>query len=174
MVVTLAIGLILMGFALPVVVGAIQNYRLNSIAQQTASLIDLARYTAIRRNMLISLQTVQQNGNTILYVDLNGNTTLAGNDPMVVIPNDMQIADGQALTPSPTSMGLGPTTDFGGTITFDYRGVVVFSGPVAANPYFLALGYVSQAQYGTRAVTVTPMGQTKMWTAPSGGTWSSM
>ena len=47
MVMTLAIGLILVSVALPILVGAIQSYRLNSIAQQTADLIELTRYTAI-------------------------------------------------------------------------------------------------------------------------------
>ena len=72
-------------------------------------------------------------------------------------------------------MGFGPTTSFTTSITFDYRGVVYPApGNPASQAYFLAIGYVSQVQYGTRAVTVTPMGQTKLWAAPDGGTWSGM
>ena len=179
---TLAIGLILVGVALPIVVGAIQNYRLNGIAQQTASLIDLARYTAIRRNMVISLQkassTDLQNVNlsgTVLYVDVNGNGQLDANEPMLLIPSDMQISNGQTGTPDSTSMGFsGGTVDFTSKIAFDYRGVVNYPQGVALQPYFLALAYTNQLQYGARAVTLTPMGQTKMWTAPNGGTWSGM
>ena len=180
---TLAIGLILVGVALPIVVGAIQNYRLNGIAQQTASLIDLARYTAIRRNMVISLQkassTDLQNVNlsgTVLYVDVNGNGQLDANEPMLLIPSDMQISNGQTGTPDSTSMGFtGGTVDFTSSIAFDYRGVVVgFANGTSPAPYFLALAYTSQLQYGARAVTLTPMGQTKMWTAPNGGTWLGM
>jgi Tfp pilus assembly protein FimT len=174
MVVTLAIGLVLMSIALPVMVGAIQNYRLNSIAQQTANLIDLTRYTAIRRNTTVSLLSVVQNGNTIFFIDLDGNGTLGVGEPMVMLPNDMQIANGQPLTPDPTSMRLNNTQDFAGTITFDYRGTVNYPIGGATGAYFLALGYTNQAQYGCRAVTVIPMGQTKTWKAPAGGTWMGM
>jgi type IV fimbrial biogenesis protein FimT len=175
MMVTLAVGLVMASVALPFVVGAVQRYRLNGIAQQTASLIDLTRYTAIRRNKLISLQKTTQNGNTVLYVDVNGNAKLDASDPMIMLPSDMQIANSDSLTPPSTSMGLGATTSFSTKITFDYRGIVYPNpGDPVEQAYFLALGYVSQAQYGTRAVTVTPMGQTKIWTAPDGGTWSGM
>lgn len=169
---TLAIGLVLASIALPFVVGAIQNYRLDSITQQTASLIDLARYSAIRRNMVVTLQAVIQNGNTVLYVDVNNNG-LDATDPRVVLPSDMQIANNDPLTPPATSMGLGNTISFAGSIQFDYRGLVNYAGP-PVSPYFLALGYTNQTQYGTRAVTVAPMGQTKLWKAPPGGTWTGM
>lgn len=174
-VMTLAIGLILASVAMPLVVSAVQSYRLNSVTQQTANLIDLARYSAIRRNAVVSLLSTAQNGNTVLYVDLNGNGTLDANEPLVMLPNDMQIANGQPLTPDSSSMHIsGGTQDFAGKISFDYRGTVNFSNGGAVTPYFLAIGYTNQAQYGTRAVTVSAMGQTKMWTAPSSGTWTGM
>ena len=175
MMVTLAVGLVMASVALPFIVGAVQRYRLNSLAQQTANLIDLTRYSAIRLNKVISLQKTTQNGNTILYVDMKGNAVLDANDPMVVFPSDMQIANGASLTPPSTSMGMGTTADFTSSIGFDFRGVVNNppGGPVG-QAYFLAIGYISQAQYGTRAVTVTPMGQTKTWIAPASGTWTGM
>jgi prepilin-type N-terminal cleavage/methylation domain-containing protein len=174
MMMTLAVGLILVSIALPTMIGAVQGYRLNSSAQQVANLVELTRYTAIRRNSLMSLRTAVQNGNRIFYLDLNGNNVLDAGDPLVVLPTDMQLANGQPLTPGPASTKLGPTQDFVTQITFDYRGTVNFlpGGPVAA--YFLALGYVNQAQYGCRAITVTPMGQTKVWKAPASGTWTGM
>jgi prepilin-type N-terminal cleavage/methylation domain-containing protein len=174
MMMTLAIGLVLASVALPMIVGAVQNYRLNSVAQQTANLIDMTRYTAVRRNTVVSFRTTTQGPNTVFYVDLKGNSVLDAMDPLVVIPTDMQIANGQPLTPAANSTGLSQTQDFSTQITFDYRGTVYFQGGGAMSAYFLALGYTNQAQYGTRAVTVTPMGQTKTWTAPAGGTWSGM
>lgn len=174
MMMTLAIGLVLASIALPTMIRAIQSYRLNSVAQQVANLIELTRYTAIRRNSVMFLQMTVKNGNTIFYVDLNGNTTLDPNEPMVMLPSDMQLANNKPLTPDGTSTGLAPTQDFTARMAFDYRGTVNFSGggPIAA--YFLALGYVNQAQYGCRAITVTPMGQSKVWKAPAGGTWTGM
>lgn len=174
MVMTLAIGLILVSVALPMLVGAVQGYRLNSMAQQTADLIDLTRYTAIRRNAVVSLHKTVQNGSTVLYIDMNGNGTLDAGEPLIVLPNDMQIANGQALTPGPASTGLTNAQDFTDTIQFDYRGTLNYPVGVAPVPYFLALGYTTQTQYGCRAVTATAMGQTKIWKAPAGGSWSLM
>jgi prepilin-type N-terminal cleavage/methylation domain-containing protein len=174
MVVTLAVGLILVSMALPVMIGAIQGYRLNSIAQQTANLIELTRYTAIRRNTTVSLHKTVQNGNAVFFVDLNGDGALGAGEPMIMLPNDMQIANGQSLTPAAASTGLNNAQDFVDTITFDYRGTVSFPIGGAIAPYFLALGYTNQTQYGCRAVTVIPMGQTKLWKAPAGGTWTGM
>ncbi len=173
MVVTLAVGLILVSMALPVMIGAIQSYRLNSAAQQAATLIELTRYAAIRRNTIVSLHKTVQNGNTIFFIDLNGNGTLDAGEPMVMLPNDMQIANGQSLTPDPASTGLN-TQDFTDTVTFDYRGTVNYPVGGATGAYFLALGYTNQTQYGCRAITVVPMGQTKLWKAPIGGSWTAM
>lgn len=173
-VMTLAIGLILVSVAMPRLIGAIQAYRLNSIAQQTGNLIDLTRYGAIRNNTVMSLQKTVQGGNTILYIDLKGHGNLEAGDPLVMLPSDMQIANGQPLTPGPASTGLGATQDFTTQMTFDYRGTLNYNAGIQPAAYFLALGYTTQAQYGCRAITVTPMGQTKTWKAPAGGTWTGM
>jgi prepilin-type N-terminal cleavage/methylation domain-containing protein len=174
MMMTLAIGLILASIALPAVVNAIQSYRLNSVAQQVANLVELTRYTAIRRNSVMTLQMAPVKGNTVFFIDLNVNGQPDANEPMVVLPGDMQLANKQPLTPNASSTGLATTQDFTTQLTFDYRGTVNYpvGGPVAA--YFLALGYTNQAQYGCRAITVTPMGQAKIWKAPASGTWSGM
>jgi type II secretory pathway pseudopilin PulG len=174
MVMTLAVGLILVSVALPVLVGAIQNYRLNSMVQQTANFVQLTRYTAIRRNTIVSMRQTAQNGNTVFYIDLNGNGALDAGEPMLMLPTDMQIANGQSLTPDSASIGTPGLQDFAGTITFDYRGTVNYPGGGPTGPYFLALGYTNQTQYGCRAVTVIPMGQTKLWKAPAGGPWTWM
>ena len=174
MMVTLAVGLVMASIALPFVVSTIQRYRLNSVAQQTANLIDLTRYTAIRLNKIVTLKSAVQNGSTVLFADVNNNG-LDSTDPMIVLPSDMQLANSDPLTPVTTSMGMGTTISFTNSMSFDYRGVVT-NFPPGTNPgaYFLSIEYTAQAQYGTRAVTVTPMGQTKTWIAPPNGTWSRM
>jgi len=170
---TLAVGLILVSVALPVLVGAIQNYRLNSMVQQTANFVQLTRYTAIRRNTIVSMRQTVQSGNTVLFIDLKGDTALDVGDPMLMLPSDMQIANGQCPKPDPSTPGLDPVfaaaQDFAGSITFDYRGTVNYPPGGATGAYFLALAYTNQTQPGCRAVTVMPMGQTKLWTAPAGG-----
>jgi type IV fimbrial biogenesis protein FimT len=174
MMVTLTVGLILVAVALPTLIGAIQSYRLNSTTQQIANLIELTRYTAIRRNSVMTMQMAPSNGSTVFFVDLNGNGAPDAIEPMVILPVDMQLANNQPLTPGPASTGLAPTQNFTAQISFDYRGTVNYSGggPIAA--YFLALGFTNQAQYGCRAITVTPMGQTKAWKTAASGTWAGM
>jgi prepilin-type N-terminal cleavage/methylation domain-containing protein len=174
MMMTLAIGLILVSVALPTMIGAIQGYRLNSVSQQVANLAELTRYTAIRRNSVVSLKQVVQNSNTILFVDLDGDGKLGATEPMVMLPSDMQLANGQCPKPDPKTPGLASTVDFAGQITFDYRGTLNFPAGGQLVTYFLALGYTNQAQYGCRAITVTPMGQTKLWKAPDHSTWIGM
>lgn len=171
---TLAVGLILVSVALPVLVGAVQSYRLNSIVQQAANFVELTRYTAIRRNAVVSMRQTTQNGNTVFFIDLKGDGTLDAGDPMLMLPSDMQLANGQSLTPDKSSIGMPGLQDFAGTITFDYRGTVNYPSGGAIGPYFLALGYTTQTQYGCRAVTVIPMGQTKLWKAPQSGPWTWM
>jgi len=174
MMVTLAVGLILVSVALPTMIGAIQSYRLNSTAQQIANLIELTRYTAIRRNAVMSMQLAPpNNGSTILYVDLNGNGLLDPTEPMVILPSDMQLAN-NPLAPGPTSTGLAPTQNFTSQINFDYRGTVNFPPGTPTAAYFLTVAFTNQAQYGSRAITVTPMGQTKAWKTVGSSAWTGM
>ena len=174
MMVTLAVGLILVSVALPTMIGAIQSYRLNSTSQQIANLIELTRYTAIRRNAVMSMQMAVNNGSTIFYVDLNGNGSLDPTEPMIILPSDMQVATTQPLTPGPASTGLANTQNFTTQINFDYRGTVNFPVGSSTAAYFLAIGFTNQAQYGCRAVTVTPMGQTKAWKTAGSSAWIGM
>ncbi len=175
MMMTLAIGLILLSVAMPMMIGAIQSYRLNSAAQQVANLIDLTRYTAIRNNKVTSLQSTVQNGTNILYIDLNGDGQMQANEPRVMLPSDIVFANGDSLIPARASTGLANMQDFSNQIAFDSRGVLNFAGGgIAPVPYFLALGFSTRVDSGYRAITVTPMGQTKMWRGPANGTWSAI
>src|SRR5258708_10690906 len=85
MVMTLAVGLILASVALPTMISAIQSYRLNSVSQQVASLIELTRYTAIRRNSVIRARTTPDA--TVFFIDANRNGTLGQAAPMLLLPS---------------------------------------------------------------------------------------
>jgi prepilin-type N-terminal cleavage/methylation domain-containing protein len=174
MMMTLAIALILLSVAMPMMVGAIQGYRLNSAAQQVANFVDLARYTAIRNNKLVIVQADIKPTGVTLYMDFDGNATLGDNEPRIILPGDIVIANGDALLPDLKGLGLRTNIqDLTNQIKFDSRGVLNFSGGVAPTSYFLALGFSTQVASGYRAVTVTPMGQTKMWKGPASGAWSA-
>jgi prepilin-type N-terminal cleavage/methylation domain-containing protein len=175
MMMTLAIGLILLSVAMPTMIGAIQGYRLNSAAQQISNFIDMTRYTAIRNNRVTSLQSTVQNGATVLYIDVDGDGRLEANEPRMLLPTDMVFANGDSLLPDRAGLHLGTPQDFVNTITFDSRGVLNFGpGGIAPATYLLALGFANRADSGYRAVTVSPMGQTKLWNGPASGTWSAM
>ena len=50
---------------------------------------------------------------------------------------------------------------------------VNFQGGGAVATYIVAIDYINQKQYGTRAVSVTQLGQTKLWSAPD-HVWTRM
>ena len=174
MMMTLAIALILLSVALPMMVGAIQGYRLNAAAQQVSNFVDLARYTAIRNNKTVIVQSGVIAGRVTLYMDFNGNSQLDPNEPRIILPGDIAIANGDSLLPARGTLGLRTAIqDFTTQLTFDSRGVLNFGGGIAPSSYFLALGFSNQVSSGYRAVTVTPMGQTKMWKGPASGAWAA-
>jgi Tfp pilus assembly protein FimT len=174
MMMTLAIALILLSVAMPMMVGAIQGYRLNSAAQQVSNFVDLARYTAIRNNKTVIVQSGVIAGRVTLYMDFDGDSQMDPNEPRIILPSDIVIANTDSLLPDRAGFGLVSTgmQDFTSQITFDSRGVLNFAGGIAPTSYFLALGFSTQVGSGYRAVTVTPMGQTKMWKGPASGAWS--
>lgn len=175
MMMTLAVGLILMSIALPAMVGAIQGYRLNSAAQQISNFVDMTRYTAIRNNKVTSLQKTVQSGNTILYIDLDGDGQLEVNEPHMLLPSDIVFANGDSLLPDRSGLALGVPQDFANAVAFDSRGVLNFGpGGIAPATYLIALGFTNRTENGYRAVTVSPMGQTKMWKGPPSGAWAPM
>jgi len=173
MMMTLAIALILLSVAMPMMVGAIQGYRLNSAAQQVANFVELARYTAIRNNKTVIVQSGVIAGRVTLYVDLNGNNQVDATEPRIILPGDIVIANGDALAPARNTIGLPNIQDFTTQITFDSRGVLNFAGGIAPSSYLLVLGFSTQVSSGYRAVTVSPMGQTKMWKGPASGAWAA-
>jgi Tfp pilus assembly protein FimT len=174
MMMTLAIGLILLSVAMPMMVGAIQGYRLNSAAQQIANFIDLVRYTAIRNNKTVIVQEDVSTGRVMLYMDFNGNAQWDANEPRIILPADIVVANSDSLLPAKDSFNLPKMQDFNNQVTFDSRGVLNFQGGIAPAPYFLALGFSSQVSSGYRAVTVSQMGQTKMWKGAASGAWSPL
>lgn len=168
-----AIILILAGVAIPSVMTSYQTYRLGSVTTQVANLIELNRFTAIKRNMAITLRQTSQGNTTALYIDLDGDGAYDAVEPMVLLPADITFVNGQQGVPGPSSTGFpnaSAWTTPASTITFDSRGTVAGAPAV----YFIALGFQGgQTQYGLRAITVTPMGQTKTWTAAAGTSWAT-
>jgi prepilin-type N-terminal cleavage/methylation domain-containing protein len=179
LVIALAVILILSAITLPIFSNAISSYRLTSTTGNLASLIERDRFTAIQRNNLITLRQDNATGQLTFYLDTNSDGAMDVGDPRFLIPKDMQImtpgggVPGPSATgfPFPTAVALSSVT---GTVTFDARGTVNF-GAVAPTVYMIVLGSPNQSVAGYRAITITPMGQTKTWTwsaqQSGGGSW---
>jgi len=176
LVVALAIALVLAAIAIPSVVTTYNQYRLGVQATLIAGEIDQLRMTAVRRNSTVTLFSTPAGSNTILYIDANKSGILDSTDPQFILPADMQISN--SLSTAPTGMpdvSSLPSTYSTAVklpstgITFGANGTI----NAGAGPYFIVIGYTNTSKYGYRAVTVTPMGQIKVWTASSGGSWSS-
>jgi Tfp pilus assembly protein FimT len=179
LVVALAIAFLLLGISLPGFIKSWKTYKLGNQATLIANELDLLRFTAVRQNTTLSLYYVAQGSNTVLFVDSNKNFALDPTEPQLLLPAEMQIMNGQSGVPATSSMGAAYATTFspasgaaaGNGIAFGPRGTVSFTG--ASAPYVIVIGYPNDSQYGYRAVTVTPMGEIKVWVADSGGTWNA-
>jgi prepilin-type N-terminal cleavage/methylation domain-containing protein len=175
LVVVLGMMLTLSAIAVPSVMQSIGIYRLNVAATSLQNMVEVTRFSAIRRNTQISLRQTTLNGQNLFYVDLNGTGIYANTDPSYLLPLDMQIAPAGAPVASTTNLANTQALSSSGCIGFDSRGIVNYStcGSGAPVVWFVSIG-LSSSTTGYRAVTVSPMGQAKSWTAQSGGIWNTM
>jgi prepilin-type N-terminal cleavage/methylation domain-containing protein len=176
LVVALAVAMLLAAIAIPSIMTTYSQYRLGVQASLIADELDQLRMIAVRKNTTITLYSAPSGSSTVLFIDTNKTgTTPDPTDPQVMLPADMQISNsGTAPAGMPGVSSLGPNYSSAvklpsGGITFGSNGTI--NG--GAGPYFIVIGYTNTSKYGFRAVTVTPMGQVKVWTASSGGSWSS-
>lgn len=162
--------MVLAAIAIPSIVSTYAQYRLGVQATLIANEIDQLRMTAVRRNSTMALLSGPTVGSTVLCIDVNKTNACDSRDPEVVLPADMQIAPSGA--PGLTSLG----TNYSSAVTPPSAGIIFgANGTISggAGPYIIVIGYSNSSKYGYRAITVTPMGQIKVWTASSGGSWSS-
>ena len=172
---TVAIILITAAITVPNAVKATNTYSVNNTAFSVSSLIQRARYEAIKQNTKISCYF--QTSPLAVWVDVNGTGSFSANDPKFVYPSQVQA--GGSSAPSYGSMNFSSTTDPTtlGRITFDSRGAVDYSGTTPPNTptvWVLSFSLNGDSSYGYKAVSVEPLGRTKIWTAPAGSTsWQS-
>lgn len=170
--VVMGVILVIGAIAIPNVLQSLRTYRLSSTATEVANLIQATRYEAIRANTNVSIRG-QAVGNTfVIWIDRDGNLLQGATEPMAMLPSEIQFLP-QASVPSIASMGpsyqnMQPAA---GLITFNSRGTVSF-GAGAPFVYGMFLGYPNAPTYGFRAVTLTPVGKTKVWAAGAGGRWN--
>ena len=179
LVVAMVVALILAAIAIPNIVATYSQYRLGVQATLIADQLDLLRMNAIRRNTTIVLNSTtaapcSTGANTVLYIDVNKDNACNAGDPRVMLPGDIQIANAGGATPAgmPGSTSMG--TAYATTLPLPSAGFSFTSNGTitgATGPYFIVIGYTNSTKYGYRAITVTPMGEIRVWTASSGGSW---
>jgi len=179
LVVAMVVALILAAIAIPNIVATYSQYRLGVQATLIADQLDLLRMNAIRRNTTIVLNSTTSapcstGTNTVLYIDVDKSNACDSRDPQVRLPMDMQIANAGGATPAgmPGSASMG--TAYATTLPLPSAGFSFTSNGTitgATGPYFIVIGYTNTTKYGYRAITVTPMGEIRVWTASSGGSW---
>lgn len=170
-VIVVAIALVLMAVATPNIIRSWKIYRLSTQASLIANQMDISRFTAVRRDRTMTLSYVVVNGTSIVYVDANNNNVLDATDPQVQLPGDIQIAGGGF--PGTGTMGAAYAAPIvmapGSTILINSRGTI----QAGAGPYMFVVSYPTQPDYGFRAITISPMGEIRVWMAANNGAWKS-
>ena len=176
LVVAIFIALILSAIAIPSIITAYSHYRLGTQATLIAGQLDLLRFNAVRKNTQLSLYPITVGANTVLFIDAKKTGVLDSTDPQVMLPADILLIGAgtspPADMPSSTSMGTPYTTTIPiptSGIMFNANGTVNY--PSASAPYLIVVTFASGSKYGYRAVTVTPMGEVRVWIGDAGGTW---
>ena len=172
---TATIIVAIVAMAVPNLIQAMRAYQLTAAAHSVSDLIQRARYEAIKRNTKITCYFSLASTPASAWVDVNSTGTLAANDPQVSYPAEISPTGGSL--PSTTSMGFPAVTRVSnsGSIAFDSRGAVdytgVVGGPTVWVLYFTRAG---DSSYGAKAVSVEPLGRSKLWSAPASvSTWQS-
>ena len=175
LVVVVGMIMVLSAISVPKIVNSMSVYKLNVASTSLQNLIEVARFNAVRRNSTISLRQTVINGQAAFYVDIPNTAVYVNTDPTYIVPTTVQIAPAGA--PAAATTGLANTAALGGgCISFNSRGVVDYTncGGGVQSVWFISLG-LRNGNGGFRAVTLTPMGQAKSWTAsPAGNTWGLM
>jgi type II secretory pathway pseudopilin PulG len=174
LVVVVGMIMVLSAIGLPSITNSLAVYKLNAASTSLQNMIEQARFNAVRRNARVSLRQTLINGQAAFYVDIPNSSVYVNTDPTYVVPTTVQFAPPGA--PAAATTGLANTAALGGgCISFNSRGVVDYTtcGGGVQSVWFISLGLASNLG-GYRAITLTPMGQAKSWTAPVGGTWGTM
>jgi type II secretory pathway pseudopilin PulG len=157
----LAVSMIVMGFAVPVVQNAIRAYTVNSAASNVSRFVQLARYAAIRRNAPAC--TLIQG--RFFGVDTDCDGAFASSDSRYTLPAGIVVhatgpgtVDGMNFSDTPVPAD----PSYPAPVTFNARGNTALS-PAVGVIYLEGWGNYS-------AVTVTGVGRARSWRY-NGSTW---
>jgi Tfp pilus assembly protein FimT len=169
--IALILVMILAAFAIPNMATAIATLKLRGSASDFAGLVQLARTTAIRKNVTFTI-LFNLAGVKGAYVDLSGNGSFDTGEPMIQFGgNANQVAAPGGASGAPTNLdaasGLLGWTASSGNISFNARGLPCDSG---VNPCGTNVNYITYFEdtrsfgaNGWAAVSITSAGRAKVW-----------
>jgi prepilin-type N-terminal cleavage/methylation domain-containing protein len=179
LVVTIAVGLVLMGISMPAFLRAYHTYQLSNAASQTADILRFTRYEAIRRNMQLSCQIQPYAADptmTILFTDSNKDNQPDPTDKQILLGSGGNLVSGAGvpggaalIAAANITSGTFAVPPSGTPITFDARGAVNPS-----NVYMLYLASTNAPEAGYRAVLLMPAGSIELWTGDANGNWQQL
>lgn len=178
LVVALLVAMILLAVALPMFLRAYHSYQLNNAANQTADILRLTRYEAIRLNKPVSCiiqPSATYPGMTAMWADSNGNGIADPTEKVILLGSGGNLIDGggvPAVSALLSASNIGSVATIapspaGSTVQFDARGAVV--PPTNVNLFYLASALAPDAGY--RAVLLMPAGSIQIWSADATGNW---
>ena len=184
LVVTVAIGLVLMAIALPAFMKAYRSYQLTGAASQMADILRLTRYEAIRRNTwencVIGPSTTDA-GMTVVFADADNNSLQNGSEKMILLGAAGNLVDAGSLPGSATAnlstaaiggAAVVTPSPTGSSVRFDARGAVVPAGGNVPVTVFYLSG--SNPDAGYRAVILMPAGSIQIWSGDAAGNWQQL
>ena len=182
LVVTVAIGLVLMAIALPAFMKAYRSYQLTGAASQMADILRLTRYEAIRRNTwencVIGPSTTDP-GMTVVFADADNNSLQNGSEKMILLGASGNLVDAGSvpgtanlITAAVSGAAVVSPSPTGSSVRFDARGAVVPAGGNVLVTVFYLSG--SNPDAGYRAVILMPAGSIQIWSGDATGTWQQL
>jgi Tfp pilus assembly protein FimT len=181
LVVAMAVAMILMAVGLPYFLRAYHQYQLSNAAVQTADVVRLTRYEAIRLNKIVNCVIQPDSGDPTMtrvsMTDVSGNPLTGVSARAVVLGSAGNLVDSgsvpgaASLAPAAALGAITPTPvpPAGATLQFDARGALIAGGVTVF--YLNAPG---SPETGYRAVLLTPAGSIQIWTGDSSGNWQQM
>ena len=176
--VSMGIISVLSAIAAPSLVRTYRNYQMDDAASQVAAQLKFTRYEAVRRNNPMNCLNQPQNGILTMWTDSIGpggggngiwdptekRIVFAANSVATLVTS-AAVPGASGLTAIAKAGALTTINPANGTTTFDGRGAKVGGGT--------SVYWVGNANYGWRAVTVTPSGSVQVWSNVTGG-WTQL
>ena len=170
----IVVGIILVVTAIsfPAVTRSVRAYRLGGVAANVSSMLQLARFDAVRLNRTnppLFWRTLVQGNQNVVWIDRDGNGAPGATEPQQSFSTEIQfLPAGTGL--SIASMGYAAAQVSPAAVAFDAHGTVNF-GVAAPVVYVFVFGYPNQPAEGYTAVSLLPSGKTQQWRATSNGPW---